>query len=248
MTPLPKPLMEDQSERSEAPAPTTTLERRASVAGNVLLVDAEDGKRKAYLLQRKIKSKVFGTVRVGYLLKDPAGKEDEGGMWEVAESATGAYPHEMVAVFIEEKSRVLGDEMERPGGAASAAANTSRDPKTELSAMQMVAAHDPEGTGHVMGTSLVAADQLYVYIITPYHKEGTLNEYRIAAGGTLSEDDARFFFRQILKVRNRKRISELSAALRLRFHSSAAYLYAGTHPFSSEPFIFQTGSRNAPES
>lgn len=237
--------LDESEEGASAATPTTTLERRASVAGNILLIeDPEDNSnfggsgtskrkrsRKAYLLQRKIKNKVFGTVRVGYLLMDSPGDDgvglcdggkddvdgstgtDDSAMWEVAPSTTGIYPHEMVAVSVEEKSEVLSSEGE--GGLTTLRrqhSNTVQDPKTELSALQIVASNDPEGSGHVIGTSIVAADQRYVYTITPYHKEGSLHEYccsfsssaaaeaSAGKGTQLAEGDARYFFRQILKV------------------------------------------------
>jgi hypothetical protein len=161
---------------------------------HILVVDHEEGK-KAYLLQRKVGTTAHGSIRVGYVLKDP--KATDEGVWELAEpssdNSNGDHQHEMVSVIIEEKSKVLPDNMCSPDG------NTSIDYAAELSALQLVAAQDPEGVGHVLGTANIACDQQYVYAITDYHREGSLFEY-CAEVGSLGEPEARFLFRQILRV------------------------------------------------
>jgi hypothetical protein len=106
----------------------------------------------------------------------------------------GDHQHEMVSVIMEEKSEVLPDDVGSHG-------NSSIDPAAELSALQLVAKHDPEGVGHVMGTTNIACDEQYVYAITDYHREGSLFEYCAELPvGHLGEPEARFFFRQILRV------------------------------------------------
>ena len=189
-------------------APDTTdsmaapsLERQASVTGNILLIEGTDGQQ-AYLLQRKIKSTLFGTVRIGYRLKG----ETEEGLWEVAkrtdlslnDNGKGEDPqvYDMVEITIEDKTQVLHD-----NGAANNS-NTAQDPQTELSALQLVAASREYQSGHVLGTAIIATDQSNIYTITNYHKDGTLLEYcQGAPGGQLCESDARYFFCQILEVR-----------------------------------------------
>lgn len=194
-------------------AHATSLERRSSVAGNILLIDTEEGESKshphnsvrAFMLQRKIKSTRFGTVRVGYALQ-AKGEEDASNngnsttnAWEVVPNGDNAADDddedatELVAVTIKEKSKVL--QMDHH-------ANTAQDPKSELSAMQMVASleRDENHGHHVVGTNLVAVDDANVYTITPFCKEGSLFDYSMRHR-QLSESDARFFFRQILKVR-----------------------------------------------
>jgi hypothetical protein len=169
-------------------------EKTSLVAQNhILVVEHEEGK-KAYLLQRKVGATAHGSIRVGYILKDP--KAPDEGVWELAEPPSeyskGDHQHEMVSVIMEEKSKVLTDDISSHG-------NSSIDPAAELSALQLVAKHDPGGVGHVLGTTNIACDQEYVYAIFDYHREGSLFEY-CAEVGRLGEPEARFFFRQILRV------------------------------------------------
>jgi hypothetical protein len=160
---------------------------------HILVVEHEEGE-KAYLLQRKVGTTAHGSIRVGYLLRDPKAAGE--GVWELAEPSSGHskgdHQHVMVSVIMEEKSKVLSDE----GGSHG---NSSIDPAAELSALQLVAKYDPEGVGHVLGTTNIACDQEYVYAVTDYHRDGSLFEY-CAEVGRLGEPEARFFFRQILGV------------------------------------------------
>lgn len=169
-------------------------EKTLVAQNHILVVEHEEGK-KAYLLQRKVGTTAHGSIRVGYVLKEPKAA-DEGGVWEMAEPSSGdskgEHQHEMVSVIMEEKSRVLSDDRGSHG-------NTLTDPAAELSALQLVATHDPDGVGHVLGTTNMACDEQYVYAITDYHREGSLFEY-CAEVGCLGEPEARFFFRQILRV------------------------------------------------
>jgi serine/threonine protein kinase len=168
-------------------------EKNLVAQNHILVVEHEEGK-KAYLLQRKVGTTAHGSIRVGYVLKDPKAVDE--GVWELEEPSSGHpkgdHQHEMVSVIMEEKSKVLSDENGSHG-------NTSIDPAAELSALQLVATHDPEGVGHVLGTANIACDEQYVYAITDYHREGSLFEY-CAEVGYLSEAEARFFFRQIIRV------------------------------------------------
>jgi hypothetical protein len=171
-------------------------EKTSLVAQNhILVVEHEEGK-KAYLLQRKVGTTAHGSIRVGFVLKDPKATDEDA--WELAEPSSGDskddHQHEMVSVIMEEKSKVLPDDVGSHG-------NSSIDPAAELSALQLVAKHDPEGVGHVMGTTNIACDEQYVYAITDYHREGSLFEYCAELPvGHLGEPEARFFFRQILRV------------------------------------------------
>jgi hypothetical protein len=171
-------------------------EKTLASQNHILIVEHEEGK-KAYLLQRKVGTTAHGSIRVGYVLKDPKAMDE--GVWELAEPSegysNGEHQHEMVSVIIEEKSKVLSDDM----CSSHDDGNTSIDHAAELSALQLVATHDPEGVGHVLGTANVACDQQHVYAITDYHREGSLFEY-CAEVGCLGEPEARFFFRQILMV------------------------------------------------
>lgn len=179
--------VESEAGSADNDKPCAAAAAAAVVTGNILVV--QDGPdKKAFWLQRKIGvTRHHGTVRVGYVLNDGA----EEGAWELLSE-----PPEMVAIITDSKSKVLpgtGNEAdnENTGGI---------DPAAEFSALQLVATHDPEGTGHVLGSTLIAADHQQVYAVTEHHRQGSLFEF-CAAAGRLSEPEARFFFRQILKVR-----------------------------------------------
>ena len=175
------------------------FEPRASISilGNILLIDRHEEEKEplAILLQRKLEETVFGSVRVGYVLQRPPADDPDNmvdALWDVQKAPEGSiYPHEMVEVAIEEKSIALGEGDE---------ASVAKDPKSALSALQMIASHDPQGLGHVRGALTIATDQRFIYTVSQYHGEGSLFEY-CATVGNLSENDARFFFRQILVVR-----------------------------------------------
>ena len=166
-------VLTDPPEDDTATPPS--LERKASVAGNILLVhDDHQKNQSSYLLQRKIKQSANGgSVRVGFVLQPT-----ESGVWELKEDADSG--HEMVAVKIRPKS----DEDSH---------------NNELSALQWITANDPEGKGHLLGPTTIASDGSQIYIITPYQKDGTLFDY-CDQKGKLSESEARYFFCQMLEV------------------------------------------------
>jgi serine/threonine protein kinase len=170
------------------------LERESSLAGNILLVEENHGskaKTSAYLLQRKIKDSIHGgSVRVGFVLRDPS--RSETGVWELEPGGSSDEPHQMVAVKIDDKFKLSrGQEENSP---------QTQDPMNELSVLQWITANDPDGKGHLLGPTILAEDSLHIYTITPYQNEGTLFDYCDTVG-KLSESEVRFFFRQILEVR-----------------------------------------------
>jgi serine/threonine protein kinase len=177
-----------------------SLERCASVSGNILLIREDNNnindQQHAYLLQRKIGNSARGSVRVGYVVTRNSGDSNDGNsntLWDVeVEPHTGQY--KMVTITIFAASYVFN----------SKNTNNNADPITELSALQMIATAATNTTteNHVEGTLLIATDDVHVYSITPYYKEGSLYDYCVELKrDTLNENDARFFFRQICKVR-----------------------------------------------
>jgi hypothetical protein len=166
------------------PPPPPSLERSGSISGNILVVDTPQGER-AYWLQRKMCKTTHGYVRLGFRVTRRDG--DSSTTWTVQPSTNGSYPFEMVAIKIQDKS------------ACEHTPRGTRDPQVEFSALQMVAAFDPEGLGHVV-TGIVCTDNEYVFVIMPYYGEGSLAEY-IAENGRMSEEVARHFFQQIISVR-----------------------------------------------
>jgi hypothetical protein len=232
--------------------PTTNLERRASVAGNILIVEADEtvagggGGPRAFMLQRKIKSTVFGTVRVAYALRN-AGSGNSGtvpdgtrssssvSVWEVAavpaiadsDLFLGEAPEYLVAVSIEDRAKVLSAQ---PTGLLFT--TTAQDPRSELSALQMVAdGSNSSNFMHVVGTRLIAADDNHVYtVVAPFCKEGSLFDYCVRRG-RLREDEARFFFRQILMVR-KKRMSTVCGGGSRCSHSTIDFFLPRVLPLS----------------
>jgi len=155
-------------------APPPSQRTSSTRDGNILVIDHPNGS-KAYLLQRKIGSSLHGSVRIGFALKYPKEEEDP---WEIAKG-----DNLLVTIKVENKSQE----------------DNVQDPMAEISALQLIAAYDPEMKGHVMGTSMVGADYKNIYVVTPFHYEGSLFDY-CSEAGRLCENDARFFFLQILQV------------------------------------------------
>ena len=200
----------------EEPHPPTKLRRTSSVAGNVLVVETDEGK-KAYWLQRKIteESHTPNYVRIGFPLELIEYKGDTvNSSWKVKKKDEGSmYPFEMVAVKVQNSSNVFpGD-----GGngnsrdlldcgsehSHSSTSTRSRNPKNEISALQMVSSvTDTEGKGNVLGAELVCNDEVQVYIILPLCKEGALLDLIGSKEETkrLEEAEARTYFRHILNV------------------------------------------------
>lgn len=171
----------------ESPGPA--LKSRFSQPGNILLVDHPDGP-KSYFLQRKIAKTTFGCIRVGFLCERRKECDNDTGMeWEVIKSG-GIYPFEMVAVKIEPREKALKTDE----------STDENNPTVELSALQMVTAIDPNEESCVVGSSCICTDHLNVFVIFPFHGEGTLFQY-VVESGRLEESVARHFFQQILKVR-----------------------------------------------
>ena len=162
-----------------------SLVRKSSLAGNILLVQDDQNpkaEKKTFMLQRKLKASTHGSVRLGFVLRDPS--KSESGVWELVPKSNDGGDgdlFEMVAVKIEPK-------------------NSTENPLVDLSALQWIAANDPEGKGHLLGPAIIAADDAHYYTITPFQNGGSLLDY-CAEVGQLPENEARFIFRQMLKVR-----------------------------------------------
>lgn len=163
------------------------LRRRASLNGNILHVP---DRKESYFMQRKIGKTAYGSVRVGFLLETNL---DDSGLsgymsteYDVVRS-DGPYPFEMVAIKVYDQKK-MDDEGE---GA-----------QTELAALEMIAKAENGGAASlfVQYSHCVCADSNSVYVIVPFHGEGTLFQY-VVESGTLSEPVARHYFQQILKVR-----------------------------------------------
>jgi hypothetical protein len=70
-------------------------------------------------------------------------------------------------------------------------------PLNGLSYLQMIG----NEAAHIDGTNVIASCSNQIYVILPYHRDGTLQGY-CRFQGNLPEEVARFFFGQILQVRH----------------------------------------------
>ncbi|GAX22076.1 hypothetical protein FisN_6Hh324 [Fistulifera solaris] len=162
-----------------------TLERRASVAGNILLLE-DQGVTRAYSLQRKIKDSMHSSVRVGFELNllpevGPA-------MYEFVPDKPSDKPendnNETQYKMVTVKVFSLHEE-------------SIEETTNEVAALQWVTSSGKE-SHHLQGPVLVGKDATHIYMITPYHKEESLFDY-CGRVGRLSESKARCFFRQTLQ-------------------------------------------------
>ena len=204
------------------PSPTK-LRRTSSIAGNVLVTDevGEDGKKGkhvAYWLQRKITEETHSHnfVRIGFPLQPfTVDGEELGTAWTVSKADEGSmYPFDMVAIKEQSHSYVYPEEDDEEGeepddegidGSSNDKASRqrlSKHAKNEISALQLVQAADPNGKGNVLRAEKVVDDQVNVYIIMPYCKEGTLmDQVGASPNGRLDESLARKYFANVLNVR-----------------------------------------------
>jgi hypothetical protein len=191
-----------------------SLVRRPSVTGNVLVLTHPTRGTRAYLLQRKTASTAYGgSVRVGFLLQgSQAGTAD--GLWSLAaasssktaggdspEQLASAIPtdtrgrYEMVTVFMENEVHLAAPAGQGPRG---------HNLRTELAALQWIANEGrTTSVDHLWGSEFMGKDSgLLCTVLTPWHTDGTLQDYcATQKDGILPLDEGRFFFRQILKVR-----------------------------------------------
>ena len=194
----------DQAQKPDADerlAGPTYLRRTSTMAGNIVVVNVEGEESQAFWLQRKVGQTAHGSIRLGFVLRsNKTTSETDGAAGKVWELAPGTdsdgevgLNYQMVAIKILD-TQVL-DSSDTPDPLL-------HNPVNELSALQMIAGHyEKQGeAGHVASTKLVAVSSQHVYAILPYYPDGTLFQYCLSQG-SLKENVARFFFRQILKVR-----------------------------------------------
>jgi serine/threonine protein kinase len=176
----------------------SVLERRSSVAGNVLCVD----NKQYFWLQRKIRAtSTQGSLRVGFCLKDP-GEQKKRSLPEstfevLVAPKDGAVSNvdktneqrvQMVAIRVEDLSDFLDS--------------------LELAVLQYISSFLCECTTrveHIPSSVILAVDSSHVYIVMPYDEVVSLSlfDYCLAhPGAIVSETEAREIFRQILQVRN----------------------------------------------
>jgi serine/threonine protein kinase len=198
-------------------ASPTKLRRTSSIAGNILVKNVEGSSpQKAFWLQRKLteESHTHNYVRIGFPLQPVMSEEGSvTGAWTVTKADEGGlYPFEMVAIKVQEYRTVFpeeedcaenGKEGDDNMGEQSNKVGPTRNARNEIAALQMIKEVDPDGRGNVVGAECVVGDEVSVYIVMPYCKEGTLLDMVGASrkNGRLDEADARMYFASILNVR-----------------------------------------------
>jgi serine/threonine protein kinase len=196
----------------------TKLRRTSSIAGNILVKSADGSSpTKAFWLQRKLteESHTHNYVRIGFPLQPVVSERGSvNGAWTVTKAEEGClYPFEMVAMKVQEHRNVFpeedngvenGDEKEsHDSNEGRIKVGPARNARNEIAALQMIHAIDPAGKGNVVYAECVVSDEVSVYIVMPYCKEGTLMD-KVGASrknGRLEEADARMYFATILNVR-----------------------------------------------
>lgn len=177
--------LDDHSETPESSIPgPTALVRSQTMSGSILVVEDSDRPNQAFWLARKTEKHIHGVTRVGYKLRHNSKEEfkKSTGAWELDIDETCLHP--LVTIKMVD-TKILDDR-------ASAESNM-------MSFLQIVG-NDGEDDTHVDGTNVVATCADHVYVVLPYHRDGSLEEY-CRRHGNLHESLARFFFRQILQVR-----------------------------------------------
>lgn len=210
---------DEKQDESSSFAPPELL-RQKSMAGNILLLEHPDKGHKAFLLQRKTATSTYGgSVRIGFCLRGD--KPDDDGLWKMArkdfsslqdqpattirkrdyEMMTGIKDQfEMVTICIESESHLLHG----LGEAATATTDSGISSlKTELAAMQFIAEKSKTvDVDHLWGTEMIGSDNGSLCVVmTPWHSEGVLQDLCASQpGGVLSLEEAKFFFKQIVRV------------------------------------------------
>ncbi|GKY93087.1 hypothetical protein MPSEU_000277000 [Mayamaea pseudoterrestris] len=163
-----------------------SLERQPSVSADILII--ENGSESSddtlsYLIHRKLRDTPFGSLRIGYVLE-----KDESGMYHVKGASNGDDEFEMFTIAVEDKAKSLCD-----------LSSTRGNQRAELAALQMIGnLSSQEQMPHYMqGANAIAADDSSIYTIMSFLKDGSLYDYCTRVG-RLSENDGRFFFRQLL--------------------------------------------------
>lgn len=208
---------DDNNSESHRTSPPQ-FERTETSNGNVLLIDdTDEGLKRQYLIQRKLRSSIHGSTRVGYVLEDPnsdttntsntcfykvKGKENN--------KSDKSSSYEMVTVKIIDKSSIECN---------------NNNNNSEISALRIIALHhqaeDDPGKQHsaVEGTTVIGADRNHIYAIIPCYYDCSLFDYcstllsprttntnNNSTGhrySLLSEIQAFHIFDQILQVREK---------------------------------------------
>lgn len=174
----------------------THLKREKTMAGNIIVFEPDGEPPQAFWLQRKIDKPSYGDIRLGYKLRRHSQPDfkDSSQAWELDLDEAGE-PF-LVRILIMHSS-VLDMKNDNP---------EVQSPLDNLSALQMIAQANNTSEAHVVGADLLGACPSFLYAVLPYYPDGTLMQYCMNEGN-LKEPVARFFFKQILKVRSESLIS-----------------------------------------
>jgi hypothetical protein len=168
----------------------THLQREKTMAGNKIIFEPDGEPPQAFWLQRKIGKSSHGIIRLGYKLRRNTKPSFEGSpeAWELDVDEAG---EASLFKFLIMHSSVLDMKSDN---------HEVQSPLDNLSALQMIAQNNNANDAHVVGAYLLGACPSFLYAVIPYYPDGTLLQYCMT-NGPLEEPIARFFFRQIVKVR-----------------------------------------------
>lgn len=201
---------EDDDKKSLPPmvAGPGVLRRSKTMDGNILIVEPDGEPPQAFWLQRKIgthssssaaSSGGLSCVRLAYKLQpDKSYANAASTVWQIAQNEDdGIGPpgrgERLPIVAIKMMHSSILDTNKN--------SSEFHNPLDEISALSLVANYNNNSDeAHIIGSDLVASCSQYVYAVVPHHPDGTLLQFCQSAG-SLDEPVARFFFRQILQVR-----------------------------------------------
>jgi serine/threonine protein kinase len=144
---------------------------------NIIYEHRADGRppERAYWVGRKLKKCIFGVVKECTILRF---RNDPDVPWEVTQHKAAG------KIMSWQKIRDL---------------QHIEDPQKEVAAMQFISRGGPHP--HVMGTLDVLQDEEYLLLFMPYCSSGDLFGF-VQQAGRFPEPMARYWFKQILDVRN----------------------------------------------
>ena len=174
----------DASDSDDIPK-RTSLQRMPTMSGSIVLIEDSEKPDQAFWLARKVEHCSYGVTRIGYKLRPNTKEEfkDANGAWELDIQDSNFHPLVTIKMM---RTDILDLKMDE---------DCDHNPLNEIAALQMIG----DSNVHLDGTSVVATCDQSVYVVLPYHPDGTLEDF-CCSEGRLEESLARFFFRQILKV------------------------------------------------
>ncbi|KAL3931838.1 MAG: hypothetical protein SGBAC_011122 [Bacillariaceae sp.] len=154
------------------------------MTGSIIVIEDKEGDKpsQAFWLARKVEKNVHGVTRVGYKLRPNTHDKmkNSNGNWELDIDESCVHPLVTIKIV---HTKILDD------------GDSSEN--NMMSFLQMIGNDNSKDT-HVDGTNIVATCADYIYIVLPYHRDGSLDAY-CRLHGNLTEPVARFLFCQVLQ-------------------------------------------------